>query len=240
MSLFRNTALPAGLLIALFAATPTQAYELNRLAQASDAQFHDLSSDLLAALSAKGLVGPASADAASWGVAGNASTTYTGHSSTWQSVTGADVNHVDVAGVDAWYRTPSGLRIGVMAAAIASTDDALWRIDASLPVYSRDTWNVDARASLGAVWSINNVSAYTQTLGVEASKVCGWLVPYAGIGAALGEFGASGAGSPGNETLVRPDIYAGLRVNLPTFAVSGMVGQTGRNTSLGLRLAIAF
>jgi hypothetical protein len=223
-----------------FVATPAQAYELNGLAAASDSQFKHLSADLLAALSSKGLSGPVQAEAGDWGVAANASTTYTDDSKTWAAVTGAHVDNIDTAGVDIWFQLPQGIRIGVLGAAIASTDDALWRIDASLPVYARDAWTVSARASLGAVWSIKNVDAYTQTLGLEATKVYGLLQPYGGLGLAVGEFGASGDDAPGNQTLVRPDVYAGLRLNLPTFALSGVVDQTGHNTSLGIRLAVAF
>ncbi|WP_428310882.1 hypothetical protein [Hydrocarboniphaga sp.] len=221
-------------------AAPAQAYELNGLAAASDSQFKHLSADLLAALGSKGLSGPVQAETGGWGIAGSASTTYTDDSKTWAAVTGAHVDHIDVAGVDAWFQLPQGIRIGVLAAAIASTDDALWRIDASLPVATIDAWTVSGRASLGAVWSIKNVDAYTQTLGLEASRVYGLLQPYGGLGIAVGEFGASGDDAPKNQTLLRPDIYAGLRLNLPTFALSGVVDQTGHNTSLGLRLAVAF
>lgn len=225
----------------LAAAAPAQAYELNGLAAASDSQFKHLSADLLAALGSKGLGGgPVQAETGDWGIAGSASTTYTDDSKTWAAVTGAHVDHIDVAGVDAWFQLPQGIRIGVLAAAISSTDDALWRIDASLPVATIAAWTVSSRASLGAVWSIKNVDAYTQTLGLEASKVYGLLQPYGGLGIAVGEFGASGDDAPKDQTLVRPDIYAGLRLNLPTFALSGVVDQTGHNTSLGVRLAVAF
>ncbi|MDB5969298.1 MAG: hypothetical protein JWQ90_1748 [Hydrocarboniphaga sp.] len=240
MKLPRLTLLPAAVATALLGAAPAQAYELNRLAAASDSQFHQLSADLLAALGNKGVAGPASAETGSWGLAGYASTTYTDDSKTWSAVTGAEVDNLDVAGVDAWFQAPHGIRVGLTAAALASTDDALWRIDASLPVYAHGRWTVDARASLGAVWSIKDVDAYTQALGLEVSTVHGLLLPYGGIGVALGEFAASGADAPGNQTLVRPDVYAGLRLNLPSFAVSGVVDQTGHNTSLGLRLAVAF
>jgi len=229
-----------GLSLALAGAAPAQAYELSRLTGASDSQFHDLGADLLAALGAKGLSGPASGESGRWGLAGHASTTYTDDADTWSAVTGAEVDNIDLAGVDAWYYAPRGIRLGLLAAAIASTDDALWRVDASLPLYARNTWTVLARGSLGAVWSIKNVDAYTQTLGLEASGVFRSLTPFFGAGIAAGEFSAQGEGAPGDETLLRPEAYAGLRWTLPTFTVSGVVDQTGRNTSLGLRLAFGF
>lgn len=240
MNPLRLSALMSAALAASLLAVPARAYELNHLSDASDAQFKHLSADLLAALGSQGVTGPVQAEAGSWGIAGHASTTYTDDSKAWAAVTGSHVDNIDLAGVDAWFRLPQGIRIGVLGAAIASTDDALWRIDASMPVATYEAWTVSALASLGAVWSIEDVSAYTQTLGLEASRHYGLLQPYAGLGLAVGEFGASGADAPGNQTLVRPDVYAGLRLNLPSFALSGVVDQTGHNTSLGVRLAVVF
>lgn len=240
MKLANALILPAAFATALLSAAPAQAYELNLLAQASDAQFRHISADLLAAMSSNGIAGPASAESGDWGIAANASTTYTDDSKTWAAVTGFHVDNVDTAGFDAWFQASQNLRIGVLAAAISATDDALWRIDASMPLYTRDAWSLAARASLGAIWSVKDIDAYTQTLGLEAARTYGLLEPYAGVGVAVGEFAASGADAPDSQTLVRPDVYAGLRLNLPTFALSGMVDQTGHNTRLGLRLAVAF
>ncbi len=236
----RKTALSIVLLAGLVPAA--QAWELSAVRDDGQADFRDVTLDMLGAIGFKNLRPASVLPTWSWGIGAYGSTTFVDDHEVWKSSVGSSVDTVNVAGLTGYVQLPRELQLGALAAAITDTDDQLYALDLRYPLLKKmgGFAVLSARASASVVYGVEDIHLSSQALELIGSHQRGALTPYAGLGVVFGQFNPSSDTELSSENPVRPRLLAGASWALNGFDLSGEVEQTGRNTSLALRLSAGF
>lgn len=208
----------------------------------NQADFNNISADLTATLNYKALAPAEEAGVLGFGVSGFASYTQTRDASSWQRLTGHDVDAVGMVGLRAYKGLPMGFSIGGLIATVPSTDAKLLGAQLRYAILPGGvaTPAVSAGLSYTMVTGVDDFDFSSTGVDLSVSKGLTFVTPYAGVGYVHGVTDPDNRFGLDKESVDSLRAFVGARFSLGVLEITPEYERVGHNDAFNLRLGLSF
>lgn len=209
---------------------------LDNLRDLTQAEFGNLSKDITAAASYKGVSPAEPLGITGFDIGVEVSSTKMEHGDIWKKA-GADASTVYLPKVHVHKGLPFDIDIGASLSAVPGTDIKLVGGEVKYAFVSGNTAipAVSVRAAMTRLLGVDQLDLNTRTLELTVSKGFLNVTPYAGVGKVWGT-ATPHAGSLTKESPDASKVFAGLNFSLGFGNLAAEVDETGGNKSVSVKL----
>ena len=225
----------------LAAAIPASAGQFGSLDALTQAEFHDLTRDLGAAMAYKGVTPATSLGVLGFDVGVEATDTHLQHSSAFESAGAGGRSDLVVPKVHVYKGLWSGLDVGAFVGGASQVGATLFGADLRLALLDDTvaTPAVALRVSGTKASGMGDLSLTTAAFDVMVSKRLVILTPYAGAGMVHATSSAANT-ALADESFNQGRVFAGINLNLVAANLAFEAEKLGGNTSLSAKLGFRF
>ena len=229
-------------LLCAFTGTSHAANDIDSLTALVQPQFRDLSEDLGAALSYRGVIPAEPLGITGFDVGLEVSATSIENTSAWDLASSGDApDTLYLPKLHVHKGLPFNIDLGAFYTSIPSTNITVWGGELRYAILEGGVAlpAVAVRGTFSALNGVDQLDLDTKGLELSVSKGFAMLTPYAGIGTVRVTSTPNVAGLS-EETFSLDKIYAGLNVNLGLFNIDVEGDKTGDNSSYSVKLGLRF